>query len=110
MRDRKTLYEHYAGMFPSQEIFNETLNQCTENYECLVIHKSSRSNQLEDQVYWYKAEPHETFRIGYDVFWQHNKKYYDTSYDTTLNGGAIGGKRPGQKVKGKYNVTIKKSG
>lgn len=109
MRDRKTLYEHYAGMFPSQEIFNETLNQCTENYECLVIHKSSRSNQLEDQVYWYKAEAHDTFKIGYDVFWQHNKKYYDATLDTTTNGGN-GGKRIGQKVKGKYNVNIKKSG
>ena len=63
MRDRKTFYEHYAGMFPSFEIFCETLNQCTENYECLVINKSSRSNKLEDQVFWYKAEEHENFKI-----------------------------------------------
>ncbi len=63
IENRKTFYEHYANIFPSFEIFCETLNQCTENYECLVIHKSSRSNKLEDQVFWYKAEEHENFKI-----------------------------------------------
>jgi len=35
--NRKRLYEHYAGMFPTFEIFCQVMNQCTENYECLVI-------------------------------------------------------------------------
>ena len=30
-----------------------------ENYECLVIHCSAKSNKLEDQVFWYKADSHE---------------------------------------------------
>jgi hypothetical protein len=105
MRDRKTLYEHYAGMFPSFEIFCETLNACTENFECLVIHKSSRSNKLDEQVYWYKAESHDEFKIGYDVFWQHNNKYYDSTQDSKAT--AI--KSSDQKnVKRKYNVNINK--
>ena len=102
MRDRKIMYEHYAGMFPSFDIFNETLNQCTENYECLVIHKSSRSNKLEDQVFWYKAESHENFRIGYDVFWQHNNKYYDDTKTESSKNSKVG-------IKKKLNVNINKS-
>ena len=31
------------------------MNQCTENYECLVIDCKTQSNKLEDQVFWYKA-------------------------------------------------------
>lgn len=101
-KDRKTLYEHYAGMFPSFEIFEETLNQCTENYECLVINKSSRSNRLEDQVFWYKADEHSNYRIGYDVLWQHNNKYYDATMDSKVTDNT-------QKLKKKYNVTIHKN-
>ena len=35
--NRKRIYEHYAGMFPSFEMFCQIMDQCTENYECLVI-------------------------------------------------------------------------
>ena len=62
--NRKRLYEHYAGMFPSYDIFAQVMDACTENYECLVIHNNAKSNKLEDQVFWYKASPHPDFRIG----------------------------------------------
>ena len=74
--NRKRLYEHYAGMFPSYDIFAQVMDACTENYECLVIHNNAKSNKLEDQVFWYKALPHPEFRIGASDFWMaHNKNY-----------------------------------
>ena len=51
--NRKRLYEHYAGMFPSFEMFCQVMDQCTENYECLVINNNAKSNKLTDQVFWY---------------------------------------------------------
>ena len=76
--NRKRLYEHYAGMFPTFEVFCQVMDQCTENFECLVIHNNAKSNKLEDQVFWYKAEPHEDFKIGADEFWQqYNENYND---------------------------------
>jgi hypothetical protein len=39
-----------------------------------VINNNIKSNKLEDQVYWYKAEPHEPFTIGSKEFWMvHNE-------------------------------------
>jgi hypothetical protein len=74
--NRKRLYEHYAGMFPSYDIFAQVMDACTENYECLVIHNNAKSNKLEDQVFWYKASPHPDFRIGASDFWMaHNNNY-----------------------------------
>jgi len=70
--NRKRLYEHYAGMFPSFDMFCQVMDQCTENYECLVVHNNAKSNKLEDQVYWYKAEDHPDFRIGDAVLWENN--------------------------------------
>jgi len=67
--NRKRLYEHYAGMFPSFEMFCQIMDQCTENYECLVINNNAKSNKLTDQVFWYKAEPHDDFRICSQQAW-----------------------------------------
>ena len=74
--NRKRLYEHYAGMFPTFEMFCQVMDQCTENYECLVINNNAKSNKLVDQVFWYKADPHDEFKLGDSVFWEyHNNNY-----------------------------------
>lgn len=74
--NRKRLYEHYAGMFPSFEIFCQVMDQCTENYECLVVNNNAKSNKLEDQVFWYKADEHEPFVLGAPEFWEHHSTHY----------------------------------
>lgn len=73
--NRKRIYEHWAGMFPNFKTFCSVLEQCTENYECLVIDNTVKSNKIEDIVYWYKASSHENFRLGAPIFWQMAKKY-----------------------------------
>ena len=79
--NRKRLYENFAGMFPSFEVFCQVMDQCTENYECLVVHNNAKSNRLEDQVFWYKAEPHGDFRMGAPEFWQHHSNNYNDDED-----------------------------
>ena len=63
------------------EVFCQVMDQCTENYECLVIHNNAKSNKLEDQVYWYKAEAHDDFKIGAPEFWQHHSNNYNDDLD-----------------------------
>ena len=71
--NRKRIYENYAGMFPTFESFCQVMDQCTENYECLVINNNSKSNKLHDQVFWYKADSHGDFRLGSKEFWELSK-------------------------------------
>ena len=80
MSNRKKLYENYAGMFPTLEAFNTVMDECTENYECLVIDNTSKSNKLEDQIYWFKAEDRPTFKMGSSQFWLNNNE--DDSSDS----------------------------
>ena len=68
--NRRRLYEQYCGMFPTYEFFCTVMDQCTENFECLVIDNNSKSSKLEQQAYWYKAEPHPDFRLGADILWK----------------------------------------
>jgi hypothetical protein len=67
--NRKRIYENYAGMFPTFEAFCQVMDQCTENFECLVINNNSKSNKLHDQVFWYKADNHNDFKLGSKEFW-----------------------------------------
>ena len=71
VNNRKRLYEHYAGMFPSFEMFCQVMDQCTENFECLVINNNAKSNKLEDQVFWYKASEHDDFKLGAQEYWDY---------------------------------------
>jgi hypothetical protein len=84
INNRKRIYENYAGMFPTFEAFSQVMDQCTENYECLVINNNSKSNKLTDQIFWYKAEPHPTFKLGSKEFWELSKNMpeaEDAHYD-----------------------------
>ena len=85
--NRKRLYEHYAGMFPSFEIFCQVMDACTEDYHCLVVNNNAKSNKLEDQVFWYKAEGHPDFKIGAAEFWKHHNANYNDGFDSEDEGG-----------------------
>ena len=76
LSNRKRLYEHYAGMFPTFEIFCQVMNQCTENYECLVINNLAKSNDISEQVFWFKADTHPPFKLGAPEFWQYHSQNY----------------------------------
>tara|TARA_B100002019_G_C21111172_1_gene518482 strand:+ start:39 stop:872 length:834 start_codon:yes stop_codon:yes gene_type:complete len=71
--NRKRIYENYAGMFPTFESFCQVMDQCTENFECLVIDNNVKSNQLQEQIFWYKAEERRNFKLGSKEFWEMSK-------------------------------------
>ena len=73
LTNRKRIYENYAGMFTTFESFCQVMDQCTENYECLVISNNAKSNKLEDQIFWYKASAHNSFKLGSKEFWEMSK-------------------------------------
>ena len=87
VNNRKRLYDHYAGMFPSFEMFCQVMDQCTENFECLVINNNAKSNKLEDQVFWYKADPHEDFRLGAQEYWDYASQNTGETRDDSPYGG-----------------------
>ena len=86
--NRKRIYENYAGMFPTFESFCQVMDQCTENFECLVIKNNAKSNKLNEQIFWYKAEAHKDFKLGSKEFWEISKQMNsddeDEQYDPCL--------------------------
>ena len=101
--NRRRIYENYAGMFPTFESFCQVMDQCTENYECLVINNNVKTNKLQDQVFWYKADGHNDFRLGSKEYWNLSKGYDSDDDDEKYDPDANKKKKSGQ------NIRVKKS-
>jgi hypothetical protein len=101
--NRKRIWENYASMFPTQEAFNAVMDQTTENFECLVIHNNVKSNKLQDQVFWYKAEARPNFKLGSAEFWAKSKELGSDDEDEEYD--PKGGKKRG----GGQTITVKKT-
>jgi len=96
--NRRRIYENYAGMFPTFESFCQVMDQCTENYECLVINNNSKSNKLHDQVFWYKADNHGDFRLGSKEFWELSKGLKDDDEEEQYDPNAVKKRGAGPKI------------
>lgn len=98
--NRKKLYEHYASLFGTFGTFCQAMDQCTQNYECMVIDNTNTSGKIEDTVFWYKAEAHPEFKIGAERYWRYHQARYDKDYkDRAAKAGVIGRKKGGVVVR-----------
>jgi hypothetical protein len=73
--EKEKLWKYYAGIFPTYDMFSQIFDKCTQDKKVMVIDCLSESSKIEEQIYWYKADIHEDFRICYDEFWQNNEYY-----------------------------------
>jgi len=96
--NRKRIYENYAGMFPTFESFCQVMDQCTENFECLVINNNSKSNKLQDQIFWYKAQAHTNFRLGSKEFWELSKDINSDDEDEIYDPNTVQKRGAGPKI------------
>lgn len=101
--NRKRIYENYAGMFPTFESFSQVMDQCTENYECLVINNNVKSNKLQDQVFWYKADGHNDFKLGSKEFWELSKGIQSDDEDEKYDPNNVKKRSAGPKISVRKN-------
>ena len=82
IQNREKLYKSFFGIFPTFDMFNQVMTACTENYECLVLDNTSKSNKIQDCVFWYKASIRTNFKIGSPAMWNFHKKHYNPRHST----------------------------
>jgi hypothetical protein len=78
---RRKIYESFLGMLPSFAVFEKVMDSCTQNYELLVLDRTVKSTNPEDALFWYKAQPSYTFKIGSERLWQYHRDNYDKNHD-----------------------------
>jgi hypothetical protein len=82
--NRKRLYDHYAGIFPTFDIFQQVFTDITENYGILVINNRIHSKNITDKIFWYKAKKVQSFKIGSKKFREFHNKSYNENWDKNL--------------------------
>lgn len=80
IQNQEKLYKNFFGIFPDFATFKEVMNSCTEGYDCMVLDNTSRSNKIEDCIYWYRAKPDREFKIGSKEIWEFHKKNYNPNH------------------------------
>ena len=101
---KKKLYEHYAGMFPSYNLFDQVFTEVTKDYGCLVLDNLTKNKELTSQAYWYKAREVPNFKFGDKKLWRYHKKKYNKNWaksSSIINTEDI-------VLKKKSKITIKK--
>ena len=86
-KNRKALYENYAGNIETFAQFNELMDVLTEDYTALVINNRSKTNKLEDCVFWYKADPSKipgNWKFGHPTFWEYNLERNNDNFSDPL--------------------------
>jgi hypothetical protein len=74
VRDR--IWKQFAGIFPDFEGFEAVFLALTSNYKAMVIDLRARSYNIQDCVFWYKANPRlPPFKMGHRDIW--NVRYVD---------------------------------
>jgi hypothetical protein len=79
--NRKKLYEHYAGMFPTKDIFEQVFLQVTDDFGCMVINNRLRSSEISKKVFWFKAQNRSNFKVGNNDIYVFHKKKFDINYN-----------------------------
>lgn len=81
LRNRKMLFENYAGIIGDFKIFCDLMDQLTTDYTALYIHNASKSNIWTEAVFWYKAKiPPEDFKFGCPEYWDFHYERYNPEY------------------------------
>jgi len=81
LRNRKLLWENYAGVIPDFSMFCSILDQVTSDYTALYIHNATTSNKLEDCLFWYRAkEIPPDFRLGSKDFRKFHQARFNHDY------------------------------
>lgn len=84
IQNRRKIYESFFGAIPSFDLFCNILDECTEDFGCLVATKN-KERGLENKIFWYIAEEHQPFKMCSPKVWKYHKMKYDNEYEIALD-------------------------
>lgn len=81
LRNRKSLWENYAGCIPDFTTFCALMDALTSDYTALYIHNATQTNDWKECVFWYKAKPIPSgFKVGCPEYWDFHKQRFNENY------------------------------
>lgn len=98
----RKLYDHYAGVFPKFDLFEQVFSQITDDYGCMVINNRLNSKDITKKVKWFRAKTPKPFMMGSKRVLKFNEEHFDEDHgkkkDTVDLMGICGGRKQIIKV------------
>ena len=74
--NRANLYKYFVGVCGSLKEFENLFRQLTQNYQLMVVRLSRvESDNVDTNIFWYKAKPTKSFKAGAIETWQFYNSY-----------------------------------
>jgi hypothetical protein len=81
LKNRKNLFENYAGVCGTFDVFCQLMDKITNDYTALYINNQVQSSNLEDCVFYYRAKDvPDTFKFGCYDFHKYDEDRRDPNY------------------------------
>ena len=79
--ERKKIREELMGMVENKSQFDGIFNKYTDNFKCIVVDNVSKSTELQDLLYWYKANPDLKPKLCHQIYWDVNDILIKQTYE-----------------------------
>jgi hypothetical protein len=92
--NKQKLWKYFFGMFETYNDFSKVMDKCTENFSALVLDNTAKSNNMEDCIFWYRADLNiGPYKMGKPKFWKlatrcnktEEEKYHEEREKRSLN-------------------------
>jgi Poxvirus A32 protein len=76
--NKEKLYRNFFGVMNKAKDFYDVYDKVTVGYDCLVLDNMSRSNKVNEQIFWFRAVVREpgTFVFGPRSLWEQHAQMY----------------------------------
>tara|TARA_B100002051_G_C16692981_1_gene616563 strand:+ start:165 stop:1007 length:843 start_codon:yes stop_codon:yes gene_type:complete len=73
--NRMKLWKFFFGMFSKYDDFAKCMDACTANHQCMIMDNTQKSTEIEDTVFWYRAELEpKPYKLGRSCYWKMDAK------------------------------------
>jgi len=75
--NRMRIYKQFSQYLKiPYTLFCKFMDDYTENYNFLILDLKSESENIENKLFWYKADKHNNFKMCSEESWDYNDKNY----------------------------------
>jgi energy-coupling factor transporter ATP-binding protein EcfA2 len=82
--ERKKLYRNFGGLAGSYENFCDLMDQVTGDYTCLIFKKRTQSQNMEDNISWFRTSVLKPWKFGCKEYREWANERYDKNYQEQI--------------------------
>lgn len=86
-KNRLRLFENFGSGVDNIHDWNDLMDGLTDDYCCMFVNNKVTSNNIEDCIQYYKADPNKIpkdWKLGCDEYWNFHYDRYNPSYVETF--------------------------